>query len=224
MTKRLSSSLACAALLQFAPAAHAAGGHFDVDDATLLAPRRCQVEAWWLRAPAANAGVWHLGPACRVGPVELGLNAERVAATDGHRDLVGPQLKWATNPALGPVALGIVAAAGFDVSHGGRTAWTIYAPLTWNAITDVLALNLNFGIDRGAVGPRTRRVGASVEWVLNEKFTVLAERGRVGGEWASRLGARIALGDASSLDISAARAGPQAVRVYAIGLNHEFGR
>ena len=58
----------------------------------------------------------------------------------------------------------------------------------------------------------------------NDLLTVLAERIKFGGEWTSRLGSRFTLGDTLSIDLSAARVGPRAARVFAVGLNHEFGR
>src|SRR5262249_11293269 len=72
----------------------AMGGHFDVDDATVLAPGRCQVELWALHGENARLG--HVGPACRVGPVELGLVAERVSDDERHANIVGAQVKWVT--------------------------------------------------------------------------------------------------------------------------------
>ena len=223
MTTGWVHSIACTGLLMLASSGHAAGGHFDVDDAAVLAPGRCQYEAWFMRAPVASASVWHLGPGCRLGPVEMALNIDRVNTAAGHRDILGPQLKWATDPALGPVSVGLVAVVAFDTTHGGRAALTLYAPLTWN-LDEAVALNLNLGVDRDAAGRRTRRQGVSAEWVLNDFLTVLAERVKLGGEWTSRLGSRFTLGDTLSIDLSAARVGPRAARVFAVGLNHEFGR
>jgi hypothetical protein len=45
-----------------------------------------------------------------------------------------------------------------------------------------------------------------------------------GGDWVSRLGLRVSLGDSLSIDLSAARFCPQARRLFAIGLNHDFAR
>lgn len=223
MKTRLLLLLSGAGLLAPVSSAHAAGGHFDVDDATMLAAERCQVEAWFTRAPAANANVWHLGPGCRVGPVELTLNLDRPSAGAAHGTLVGPQLKWVTDPALGPFAAGLVAGATFDAGHGGRPVWTLYAPLTWT-LNDAIAVNLNFGADRDAAGRTTRRVGASGEWTLNDQVTVLAERIRFGGEWTSRLGLRLNLSETLSIDVSGARVGPHPGRLFTIGLNQEFAR
>jgi hypothetical protein len=223
MKNGLLTLLACAATLLFAPGARAAGGHFDVDDATLLVPGRCQYEAWWVRAPAVNLNVWHLGPGCRVGPIELALNIDRASTSTDRRDALGPQIKWATDPLLGNVSVGLVASAALSATRGGKPSLTLYAPLTWN-ISEAMALNVNFGLDRNADAGRARRQGVSGEWALNEHVTLLAERAEFGGEWVSRLGARFALSETLSIDASAARTGPQALRAFAIGLNQEFGR
>jgi len=223
MTKFARAALIAAGGLGFALAAHAAGGHFDVDDAAVLEPGQCQYEAWFGRAPAAPATLIHLGPGCRVGPVELGLNLDRLTAAGAHRETLGPQLKWVADPLAGSLGVGVAWAAAFDLRRGGRPAHTLYLPLTWT-VNDRIALNANLGADWGVAGARTRRVGASGEWVLNPKLTVIGERVKFGGEWTSRLGARFAVSDAISVDLSAARVGPRANRVWVIGLNQSFAR
>jgi hypothetical protein len=218
--RRSSFATAC---LAWATAARAAGGHFDVDDAAAIEPGHCQYEAWAVRAPSAPAAtLWHVGPGCRVGPVELALNLDRFASYTGTRSTAGPQLKWVTDIA-GPIAAGVVVGAAFDLRRGGRPAHTLYVPLTW-AVRDSLALNANLGADWDATGARTRRLGASGEWVAHERLTLIAERVKFAGDWNSRLGARFMLGDATSIDLSAARVGPRAARVYVMGLNHDFER
>ena len=55
-------------------------------------------------------------------------------------------------------------------------------------------------------------------------LTLIAERVRIGAGWTSRLGGRVPLGSAFSIDLSVARLGPRSAPVYALGLNHEFAR
>lgn len=71
-----------------------AAGHFDVDDAGTLDAGQCQYEAWWGRTGTEPVNGLHIGPSCRVGPVELGLNADRLSAQGVHSVTAGPQLKW----------------------------------------------------------------------------------------------------------------------------------
>ena len=216
-------SLTAAGWLTLAAAARAAGGPFDVDDAAMVEAGRCQYETWLTRVPAASATLFHLGPGCRVGPVELGLNYDRLSTGSETRSTLGPQLKWVADPLVGPLSAGIVWSTAHDLKRGGRPAHALYVPVTW-AVNDKVALNANLGADWDFAGARTRRVGVSGEWAAHPKLTVIGERVQVAGDWTSRLGARFMLGDAISLDLSAARVGPGASRVYGIGLNHAFAR
>ena len=71
-------ALGLACLLGPGPKAWAAGGHYAVDDAVILEPEACQVEFWIDKAADGRGTLLHAGPACRVGPVELGLNLDGV--------------------------------------------------------------------------------------------------------------------------------------------------
>ena len=69
---------ATAAVLGFAlQEAHAAGGHHAVDDAAILEPGECQVETWADRERGGDRTLVHVGPACRIGPLEIGVNLDR---------------------------------------------------------------------------------------------------------------------------------------------------
>jgi hypothetical protein len=201
----------------------AAGGHFDVDDATVLDPGHCQYEAWVARAPSASATLAHLGPGCRVGPVELGVNVDRLALDDHGRTLLGPQLKWVVDPIVGKLSTGIAWSASYDSTNHGRPTQTLYAPFTWWA-AEALWLHANLGVDRDSAGTRWRRQGVSVEWAANDKLSVIAERVKILGDWTARLGGRFNVSGTLSIDLSVARFGPRGERVYVIGLNQEFVR
>ena len=67
----LTSSLAAVS------SAQAAGGHHAVDDAALLEPGQCQVETWFDHELGGERRLLHVGPGCRVGAVEFGLNFDR---------------------------------------------------------------------------------------------------------------------------------------------------
>ena len=85
-------------------------------------------------------------------------------------------------------------------------------------------MHANIGMDRDFAGTRWRRHGLSGEWAANDKFTVIAERVKFIGDWTSRLGGRFNVSETLSIDLSAARFGPRAERVYVIGPNQEFAR
>jgi hypothetical protein len=207
-----------------------AGGHFDVDDAGTLDPGQCQYEAWASRHRATGGepvrGL-HLGPACRVGPVELGVNIDRFSVR-GERSTVvaGPQVKWTFfgQQAEAPLAAALSVSANFDVTHGGRTGGQFVVPVTWRA-TESLQLHANFGADWLPVtGARTGRGGLAVEWALYPHMSLIAERNRAFGLWTSRVGARFNLTPLISIDVSASRtgSGEERVRGVVIGLNHAF--
>ena len=217
-------SLSVAAVLVLCCAlARAAGGHFDVDDASMLDQGACQLESWWWRMPSAAATVVHLGPSCRIGPVEAGIVAERVGVAGVRRHQLGPQLKWVTEALVDQLSAGLVWSASYDLTNGGRPAQTLYAPFTWRA-AETLWLHANVGTDRAVDGMRWRRQGVSVEWAASERFTVIVERIQIARDWTSRIGGRIGIDDTLSLDLSVARSGPQAERVYVVGLNQTFSR
>ena len=215
--------LAVAGLTFAAAPACAAGGHFDVDDATVLDPGRCQVEAWVVRAPAAAATIVHLGPGCRVGPVEIGVNVDRWSVDGSGRTLLGPQLKWVVDPLAGKLSAGVAWSAFYDLTNHGRPTQTLYAPFSWWA-AEKLWVHANIGLDRDAAGMRWRRQGLSGEWAASDKLTFIAERVKFVGDWTSRVGGRFTVSETLSVDLSAARFGPRGERVYVIGLNQEFAR
>ncbi|REM67973.1 hypothetical protein DSI38_08340, partial [Mycobacterium tuberculosis] len=65
-----------------------------MDDASTLDPGQCQYETWWGRTGVEPITGFHFGPACRVGPFELGLNLDRTSVDGVHSVTGGPQLKW----------------------------------------------------------------------------------------------------------------------------------
>ncbi|WP_286186021.1 hypothetical protein [Acidovorax cavernicola] len=206
--------------------AHAAG-HFDVDDAGTLDPGQCQYETWWGRSGVEPVVGLHVGPACRVGPVELGLNFDRLSVQGVHSVTGGPQIKWtfAGTAADAPFSAAVSMGAVADLRRGGRMGGQLVVPLTWRP-TGSLQFHANLGADWAlGTGARTPRGGLAVEWALNDAVSLIAERNRAGGVWTSRVGGRFSLTPLISVDISASRTGlpgGRGVRGVVIGLNHEF--
>ena len=217
------ASLTLLAIACVVTSAHAAGGHFDVDDATVLDPNHCQVETWVARAPAVGGTLAHLGSGCRVGPVEIGVNIDRVSIGGNGRTLLGPQLKWVVDPLVEKLSTGVAWSASYDLTNRGRPSQTLYVPLTWWA-AEKLWIHANLGLDRDVAGTRWRRQGMSGEWAASDKLTLIAERVKIVGDWTSRLGGRLNISDALSIDLSAARSGPRGERIYVVGLNQDFAR
>lgn len=212
-----------AALVSLASASHA-GGHFDVDDAGTLDPGRCQYEVWGGRFGESKVTDYHFGPACRVGPVELGLNIDRYSTHGEHAYFLEPQVKW-TFLGQDPearLAAAVSAAMTFDATRGGHTGGQLVIPVSWRAL-DSLWIHANAGVDWAtSTGERTGRGGLQAEWALNDTVSLIFERFRAIGAWTSRGGMRWSLNPSISIDLSASRSGPQGIWGYAIGLNHEF--
>jgi len=211
-------------LLWLLAAGARAGGHFDVDDAGTLDPGECQYEVWGGRFGVDKFTDYHLGPACRVGPVELGLNIDRYSIPGEHAYLLGPQVKWTflgRNPEA-RLAAAVSGSLSFDVTRGGHTGGQLVLPMSWRAL-DSLWIHANIGADWATdTGERSGRGGLQAEWALNDSVSLIFERFRAMGAWTSRGGLRYSITPLISIDISAARSGSQGVWGYAIGLNHEF--
>lgn len=201
-----------------------ASGHFDVDDASMLDAGQCQYETWWGRTGVEPVTGFHFGPACRVGPVELGLNFDRTSVDGIHSVTGGPQLKWNFYGQApdAPLSAAVSMGAVFDLKRGGRAGGQFVVPLTWRPF-DSLQVHANVGADWATgTGARTSRVGAALEWALNDTVSFIAERNRASNVWTSRIGGRFSLTPLISVDVSTSRTGPQGVRGFVIGLNHEF--
>jgi len=200
---------------------HAAGGHFAVDDATILEPGQCQVEVW--RESADGVGwLWHVGPACRVGPVELALNAEHLRLDHlPSQTTLGPQVKWAT--AIDDrLSVGVVAAAAWRVATPHYVGATLYAPLSAR-LTESLHAHFNVGRDWLRSGPSRARGGMALEWQAAPAWVLIAERFRqLGGDFA-RVGVQWQASEAIGFDLSRTRGlGAASASGWAIGVTGTF--
>ena len=204
-----------------------ASGHFDVDDASMLDAGQCQYETWWGRTGVEPVTGFHFGPACRVGPVELGLNFDRASVDGIHSVSGGPQLKWTFYGQAPDASLSAAVSMGavFDLKRGGRAGGQFVVPVTWRPF-DSLQVHANVGADWATgTGVRTSRMGAAVEWALNDTVSLIAERNRASNAWTTRVGGRFSLTPLISVDVSTSRTrlpGMQGMRGFVIGLNHEF--
>lgn len=206
---RFSASLALAGLLLTASSVHPAGGHHGVDDAAILARGDCAVESWASHAPRGER-LLHAGLNCGVGPIELG------AATDYVRDdgqsaaAWGLEAKWATE-----------LAEGFSVGVGLQPAWVAHrrprfggtrlAALASWAPAPAVALHLNAGRDFVQGGRDLPHAGIAAEWAPRANWSLLLERYLGAETHFVRAGARWAVDEAWSVDLSHAHrlAGPQ---------------
>jgi hypothetical protein len=194
----------CAALIGVPLASRAAGGHHAVEDAALLDPGQCQVEAWYERERAGARTVLHAGPACRLGAVELGVDVNRVRAEgDGTASVAAAQLKWARAVGAG-WSSGVVLGA---FAHDGSPRFlgsAILVPVTWQA-ANVLLVHAQVGRDFRHAQGDSPRAGISVEWTPSPAWSLMAERFAEGGADLWRAGARWAITPNVYVDLSRAR-------------------
>ena len=188
-------------------AARAAGGHHAVDDAALLDPGQCQVEIWFDRDPGDDRALQHVGPTCRVGAVELGLNLDRLRMTaEGRTTAVGPQLKWAL-PLNATASVGAVLSATWQGRQGSAARFagtTVVVPITWQA-ADSLLVHLNVGHDFRRGSADETRAGAALEWAPLNDWSFVAERFREGGFNFWRVGTRWVVSPVVNVDLGQAR-------------------
>ncbi|MES2423678.1 MAG: hypothetical protein V4562_04555 [Pseudomonadota bacterium] len=219
-------SAAILASLVLVGQAHAAGGHHAVDDAALLAPGECQLEAWFERASGGARRLLHAGPACRVGAVELGLNLDRSrtgGAGDGSTALSGgAQLKWA-QPLGKTLAGGVVVSVTAQEGPTRFAGSTVVLPLTWYA-SPTVQVHLNLGRDFRHQAPDTSRAGAALEWAPGAQWSFVGERFREAGANFQRVGARYALSPALQADLSRTWGRDGAPDSWTAGVNWVFVR
>ena len=219
LREALAFSIACLA----GSWAHAAGGHHSVDDAAILDPGQCQVETWFDHAESGSAHLWHVGPACRVGPVELGLNFDAIRTDSGERTSVGGvQVKWA-RPLTEKISIGAVVAAAWQDRSPHFVGTSVVIPLTWQA-TETLQLHVNAGRDFLADAPDADHAGVAAEWSASQQWSFVAERFRELHADRWRLGARRNLNEKISVDLSRAQGLGHAPTSWTVGLNWVFDR
>lgn len=182
----------------------AAGGHHAVDDAAILDPGQCQIETWFDRESGGSRALVHTGPACRVGPVELGLNVDR-SRTDADGSLVsgGPQVKWAY--ALSDSwSAGAVLSATWKSRAPRYVGSMLVVPVTWTA-TESVAVHANFGREFRHGAADVNRSGVALEWTPVPTWSLLAERFRESHLNHWRVGTRWTPHPAIGIDLSQAR-------------------
>jgi hypothetical protein len=212
-----------ALLLAAAAPVRAAGGHFWVDDAVLLEPGQCQLEAWVEREQGGARRLAHAGPGCRLGPVEAAISWDRARNT-GAEDVttVSPQLKWAY-PLDDLWSVGLALTGIWQSAGAGYQGGTLLVPITWHA-GEQLHVHLNLGRDFHRHAAGSTRAGAALEWATTQQLSWVAERFRENQADGWRLGTRWAPHAHWSVDLS--RAAPlhsAAPPWWTLGLNLSFG-
>ncbi len=181
----------------------AAGGHHAVDDAALLDTGSCELDSWFTRA-ASGGRLLHAAAACRVGPAELGLAAERAQQPTGDSSVYGAQLKWARDWG-GDFSAGLSLSPFWQTQvrprHRGTTVTALF---TWAAF-DGVALHANLGRDFMRGSPNLGRSGVALEWTPRPGWSLVAERHLEQETHFARAGLRWAVADNWRIDLSRAR-------------------
>ena len=226
--ERRVTTILVAALWAIAASVHAAGGHHSVDDAVLVDPGQCQVELWADRFAATSRGLGHVGPACRFAAIEWGVNLDRITAHGEPTNFVyGVQAKWA-RPLVDSVTAGVVVAATWQ-SNAPRafTGGTVIVPLTWQA-DDTVLVHVNLGRDFLSGMADSNRAGIALEWSPTNDWSFVAERYHENKRNFWRAGARFAINQNLSLDLSRAsdfgRTERAASAWWTLGVNWAFDR
>ncbi len=211
-------------LLAASAQAQAASGHHDVDDAVVLDPGQCQVDTWIFAGRRPTLRTLHLGPACRLGAVELGASIERARGAGGEvGDNAGPQIKWATELLPQRLAVGLASSAVWRLQGPEHRALvTVYMPVTAWLADGALQLHFNLGQDRDPSVGVQRRWGVAADWSLSDRWAVTAERRSQLAAALTRAGLRWNLTPLSRVDISVAHGA--GTRVLALGFTQEWGR
>ena len=219
LRKALAASLACL----LASSARAAGGHHSVDDAAILDRGQCQLETWFDHAASGGAHLWHVGPACRTGAIELGLNVDAIRNDIGARTHVaGVQAKWA-RPLTETISIGAEVAAAWQDRSPHRVGTSVLIPLTWQA-SETLQVHVNAGRDFLHNAPDADHGGIAAEWSPSQAWSFVAERFRELHADRWRLGARRALNANVSVDLSRAQGLGKAPSSWTAGVSWVFDR
>ena len=125
--------------------AHAAGGHYFVDDAAILDANECQFEAWLERDAKVPHTLLHGGAACRVGSFELGSGVERSRIDGEAQSTANPQLKWVTS-INDRLSIGVSAALNFQNSDPLVAGTSLNVPVSVR-LTESLQTHINVGRD-----------------------------------------------------------------------------
>ncbi|MBA3981430.1 MAG: hypothetical protein C0462_12600 [Alcanivorax sp.] len=167
-TIRKMSPLLCGPLLWFGAApVHAAGGHYAVDDATLVDPGRCQLEAWYTHADSNNRSVTAL-PACNVtGNLELTLGMAREWLEDGNDtevEFAGKTLLRDMEEGGIGVALSVATFWRNETDHfeAVEVVLPVSVPVNDRLLTHV---NVGWGRERGEQDDALWGVGAELDLV-----------------------------------------------------------
>ncbi|QWT21415.1 hypothetical protein KPL74_05285 [Bacillus sp. NP157] len=178
-------------------AAHASGGSYAVDDASVVGAGQCQVESW-LRAWSKGSDGVHSVPACGIGPLEFGLDLETGQRVRGIG--ASPAVKWQLRDG-DDKGVGVALVANVSYSSGRQRDAQSYVATTFG-LDDARRwmVALNAGTDRTRGETTHALYGVGLSYALTQRWAWLVERLWTHRAIADQTGVRLAFGD-SSLDL-----------------------
>lgn len=203
--------------------AHAAGGHFAVDDAAILDPGACKLDGWYSRSPG-DSHLLHAGGACRMGPVEVGAGADHERLPGTSQTDWGLGIKWA-RPLTDALSVGASLGPAWQARARPRyQGATVAALLTWTA-SERLQLHANFGRDLVRGDGDQPRAGVSAAWEFRKDWSAIVERFRADGGHFVRAGLRWEAAQGWTLDLSRSdHIAGSGTGSWTLGLSREFER
>ncbi len=184
----------------FVRPAHAAGGAYLVDDASITPAGHCQLESW-IQALSGGQSLLTANPACSTGPVEWTLGFAAQAHPFQHQE--APAVKWMLRDP-DKNSWGLALQANVTYSNGHVLTQSTYAAATFGLdAAKRWSLNTEVGELRRQGSTWKPLAGVGIEFKALSDITLLAEHLRSSqGPSVSQAGIRWLLGG-NSIDLIA---------------------
>ena len=155
------------------------------------------------REHGGGSALFHTGPGCRVGAVELGLSLDSShSTTSGTMVMPGAQLKWARQM-TDTVGVGLLLSTLLEDRSVRIAGNSLVVPVTWQPAAALL-VHLNLGRDFRRGVSDVAHAGNALEWAPGPAWSFIAERYRENAVSYWRVGGRYALNSEAHLDFSRA--------------------
>ena len=153
----------------------AMGGHYEVDDATMADPGRCEVDGWYQRVDSDTQGAFGELVCNPTGVAEFTLGLSRVDTGDSWRTDVAIEGKTLfKQPVVGGWGWGLVGISSWSDEFSEHETLEMMAPVTVIP-NDRLALHFNVGAAYQANDRDVGLWGVATDIVLRENTHLIAE-------------------------------------------------
>ncbi|MCH8544550.1 MAG: hypothetical protein LAT61_13365 [Alcanivorax sp.] len=175
--KKTSITLAVtlAAGFTLANQAHAAGGHYVVEDALLVDPSGCELESWHSRLDRNNADTALLLTCNPTGAFDIGGGLVRTEENGEYDTLVELNGKFLFRDAAEHrFGLGLAAIATYSNDSAKLETVELLLPATFNA-TDSLAIHANVGHANERNDANAGLWGVGIDLAVHQQVSLIAE-------------------------------------------------